>query len=340
MRRRIYLVRFYGTRGGRLYSHVRIAFFIGVLVLSAIGFGLLLCEPYVKKEMPKDVFEPIHIIVAVDISKSMLAPATGDSYLPPPVHGVGSDSPCAPTRLAVAAHEVMSFVHLLARRNSDKLALVLFARYAYPAIPVLSDDYQLFRRRFEKEMLLENVLTMAEGSNHWYAVERSLPMFKPDEPYKKLLIILTDGEPYAPEQVIAKSREEALDALRRFENIAVYIVGVGEPSMRVPIPFVWRPDGCPEEEKGYIVQTAGSGKGKVLTTKTDPEALRALAEELGGEYVHSFTGFDLAEKLLEIIDRERRKIGVRYETAYVDLSGHLLTGLLLFMAALVIIKTP
>ena len=77
-----------------------------------------------------------------------------------------------------------------------------------------------------------------------------------------------------------------------------------------------------------------------MTTLTDPAALRTLAEELGGQYFHSATGSDLAEKLAEIVAQERRKIGVRYATTYIDLSGFLIMGVLALLAILVILKTP
>jgi hypothetical protein len=268
----------------------------------------------------------------------MLVPAAG--YIPGAKPAQVTAPPCEPTRLYVAAREVESFIKVLEQHNADRVALVMFARYAYPAIPVLTDDYYLFKRRFRKEMLLENVLTMTEGSNHWDAVERALPIFDPEDPYKKIIIIITDGDPDAPEEIIKQSRKKALKDKARFDSIEVFVVGVGEPDIRYPVARQWRADGCPDEEKGYIVQTDGVDSGRIMTTVTNRYALGALAKDLGGEFVHSTSGSELAEKLKEIIGKERVKVGERYKTSYADMSEHLLIGLLALMAAIVIIKTP
>jgi hypothetical protein len=338
MLRRNRLVRFYGRKGGHIYGQLRISLFVAVLTLICASLGLLLCEPYVKYRTPHDVYEPLHIVLAVDISRSMLVPATPDRSRSATQRR--ADFVCSPSRLDIAAQEVKNFIDVLQDQRADKVALVVFARYAYPAIPVLSDDYLLFRRRFEKEMLLENVLTMAEGTNHWYAVERSLTIFNPDDPYKKVLIILTDGEPSAPEDAIFKSRIEALEALSQTGGIDLHVVGIGEPDVRQPVPLEWQANGCPDEEKGYLLETDGLGSAKVMTTVTDVGALTSLAEDLGAEYVHSTTGADLADKLKRIVDKERMKVGVKYSTTFADLSEYIIMILLALQAVLVLLKAP
>ncbi len=330
LRRRKAIVRFYGRQGGRIHGQFRVICHVSILSLLCLGLGILLCEPYMVRKIAQDVFEPINIVLAVDISRSMLAKAE---------RGRGEAGPCSPSRLTIVVQEVNGFLEMIAAQKRDKIGLVIFARYAYPAIPVLTMDYQLFRRRFEKEMLLENVLTMPEGTNHWYGVERALTIFDPEAPGKKLLIILTDGEPNVPEDALEKSREEGLAALGNSNEVGVVVVGIGEPGVRRPIPLVWKKNGCPDEDKGYMVQSVGPDKGMVMTTLTDIVALKALAGELGGEYVHS-SGQDLAKKMRGIIERKRRKIGIQYTTKTIDLSSPLIVTLLSFLALLVILKTP
>lgn len=325
LRRRKRFVRFYGRRGGRIYGQFRASCFVFVLCLIALGLGLLLCEPYTMKETPHEVFEPLHVVIALDVSRSMLAPSTGD--------------PCSPSRLDLAVREVRNFIGAIEEQGSDKAALVLFARYAYPAIPVPTDDYRLFERRLEKDTYIENILTMPEGTNHWYAVESAIPVFGDEEQYRKLLVILTDGEPDAPQRVLAYSRAKALRALSK-TGIGIYLVGIGEPGIRQAVPVARLEDGCPEEERGYLVQTGGPDEGRIMTTVADPASLMALSRDLDAQYVHSTTGADLAEIMGEIVERERVKVGVDYMTAYVDLSEPLIGILLLLTAILVCLKTP
>jgi len=338
LRRRHRLISFYGRAAGFVHGRFRVLCFIMVLNSIALGLGLLACKPYLKKKVPQDLLAPLHIVLTVDISKSMLAAATA-APVPPTAQGAALP-PCRPTRLGMAVQEVTSFIHLLEQYQLDKIALVVFARYAYPAIPVLTDDYHLFTRRFEKEMLLENVLTMVEGTNHWFAVERAFTIFPDDSSHRKMLIIITDGDPDAPPQVLAESKTAALADLQQSENLGVYVVGIGAPGVRQPVPQRWLANGCPDLKKGYIMQNNGSDTDRIMTTVTDQEALGTLAQELGGQYIHSATGADLAEKLAEIVAQERRKIGVRYATSYIDLSGFLIMGVLALLALLVILKTP
>jgi hypothetical protein len=338
LRRRRRLISFYGRAAGFIHGQFRGFCYVMVLTSISLGLGLLVCKPYLKKKVPLDLLAPLHIVLTVDISKSMLAAATA-TPAPPTAKGTALPS-CSPTRLGMAVQEVTSFIHLLEQHQLDKIALVVFARYAYPAIPVLTDDYHLFTRRFEKEMLLENVLTMVEGTNHWFAVERALAVFPDDSSHRKLLIIVTDGDPDAPPQVLAESKAAAREGLQRSEDLGVYVVGIGDPGVRQPVPRRWRADGCPDFGSGYIMQSGGPDAGRIMTTLTDPAALRTLAEELGGQYIHSATGSDLAEQLAEIVAQERRKIGVRYAISYIDLSEFLIMGMLALLAVLVILKTP
>ncbi len=325
LRRRRRFLYFYGPRGGRIHGRFRTSCFVALLALIGLGMGLLLCGPYMKKETQFDVLEPMNILLLVDISKSMLASSTSE--------------PCSPSRIDMAVREARSFIEVLERQGSDKVALAVFARYAYPAIPVMTDDYKLVVRRLEKDTSMENVMTMPEGTNHWYAVERAIPVFGREKPYKKLLIILTDGEPNAPRSVLAYSRAKSLRALSKRE-IGIYVIGIGEPGIRQAVPVARLANGCPDEEQGYMVQAGGPDEGRIMTTVTDTTSLMALSQDLGARYVHSTTGADLAEIMREIVEGERVKVGVGHKTAYVDLSEHLIAALLLMVAILVVLKTP
>jgi hypothetical protein len=337
-RRRMAIVRFFGINHGRIYSRKRIFFFLIVFCLITIGTALVFSEPYVATKKKQDVFAPLLIVIAQDISKSMLAPTSSDSNNES--IDLEQDLLCIPTRLQVAKQEVMSFIEVLEQQQTDKVALVVFARYAYPAIPVPTSDYLLFKRRFQKETLLENVLTMAEGSNHWAGVERALQVFDSGLPYRKLVIVVTDGDPEAPPEILAQSKKEALDRLKRSKDVRVYIVGIGEPGISLPVPLVWQANGCPDPEGGYMKQTAGSEEETIMFTRTDSERLQAFVNELGGTYIHSAQESDLADALKKIVIRERVKTGVKYETVLIDLSEPLLWILLSLLGLLVILKTP
>ena len=337
-RRRMAILRFFGSTTGRIYDRKRIVSFLVLLCLIPAGGVVVLSGPYYAVQKEQDVFEPLLIVIAQDISKSMLAPIAASGGKSDA--GLQTGMPCVPTRLQVAGKEVLHFVEKLAQQQMDKVGLVVFARFAYPAIPVPTGDYLLFNRRFTKETLLENVLTMAEGSNHWAGVEQALHVFEGSMPYRKLVIIVTDGDPEAPPDILLKSREEVLAVLKMTEGVRFYTVGIGEPGTSFPVPLAWKKNGCPDPDGGFMKQGPGAAKNAVLLTETDPERLQNFSNVLGGTYIHASRGTNLAHALKEIILRERVKTGVTYETVLVDLGEPLLLVLLGMLGLLVLLKRP
>jgi Ca-activated chloride channel family protein len=165
---------------------------------------------------------------------------------------------------------------------------------------------------------------MAEGSNHWAGVERALHVFEGSTPYRKLVIIVTDGDPEAPPDILAKSRDEALAAVKMTAGVRIYTVGIGEPGTVLP----------------FMKQSPGTDRNALLLTETNPEMLQNFSNVLGGTYVHASRGTDLAHALKEIVSRERVKTGVMHETVLVDLGEPLLLVLLGMLGLLVLLKRP
>jgi hypothetical protein len=77
-----------------------------------------------------------------------------------------------------------------------------------------------------------------------------------------------------------------------------------------------------------------------MFTEVDPDRLRAFANDIGGTYVHSAKGSELADALKKIVIRERVKTGAKHETVLIDLSEPLLWALLSLLGLLIIFKTP
>jgi hypothetical protein len=324
--RRARFIRFYGQGGGRLHGQLRASCFVLLLVLTGGVLGLLILGPYIKRELPIEVYEPLEAVVVLDISRSMLAQSTAE--------------PCSIPRLELAVKEAEAFISALEKQGRDRAALVVYARHAYPAIPVPTDDYSLLRRRLALETLHGNVMSMPEGSNHWYAIRAAASALDSSaRPAKRLLAIITDGEHDAPGDALQRNREKALKALVR-ENTDAYIIGVGEPGIPVPVPRARTSRGCPDKDKGYLVQAAGGGKGSIMTTATDTASLRALASALEGEYLRSEDGSSLARRALRELNEERRLLGTEFRTAYDDLSEHLIAASLLMLALLALARTP
>lgn len=140
----------------------------------------------------------VDVIVALDVSKSMLA------------------KDIAPDRLTRAKQLVMRMTD---KMHNDRVGLVVFAGKAYLQVP-LTIDYAAVK------MLLQNVspdMVPTQGTVIGDAVSLSMESFTKNERKYKSLIIISDGEDH-DEQAIAKTKEAA------DQGVIVHTVGIGSPS--------------------------------------------------------------------------------------------------------------
>jgi len=333
MKRRQKILLFLGKSSGRIYSRWRIFCYLSLLWLYACGLMLILCEPYSKVVIAHEIHEPIDIVFVVDISKSMLALSNGE-------YDAETASGCSPTRLNEVARQVLNFISRLEDEQSVRLALVVFARHAYPVIPLFTEDFHFFKRRFQQELRVKNILHVPEGSNHWYALEQALEIFQNDRANKKLVIMLTDGEPDMPREKLLENKTRALRMLRQSGKADIHVIGVGQPNVRKPIYAVWSENGCPDSTQGFLRQVGPGGQGDIMWSMMDTVQLAAFATETGGQYIQSSSGVELAENLREIFTRKRRKIGTDYETRRYDISEPIIIVLLVLQAGAILLKTP
>lgn len=307
---------------GRIFGTFRLGCYTVTIALIALGVGLSLLQPYQKRVEPYTEYEPLDIVLAEDLSLSTLAQATPD--------------PCGPSRLAVMRREMLGFVELLEKERKDRVGLVVFARLGYRLIPALTTDYHFVRSGIEESD--ENfVRSLMQGTNTWDAVVEAAKMFNKKSQNKRVLVILTDGEPDAPPEVLAESRTEALTALSELGKISIYVIGIGDPSANYPIPEKRQSDGCPSE---FFTQTEGDGSGQIIFTRPDQAALGMLAEQLGGTYRHSVSGKELTALLSESVGKERVPIGTKYREMYADLTEYIIWAVLFLMFVSMIIKSP
>ena len=151
----------------------------------------------VGDKMEKVERKGIDVIVALDVSKSMLA------------------KDIQPDRLTRAKQLIM---RLTDKMHNDRLALIVFAGRAYLQVP-LTVDYSAAK------MMLQNVspdMVPTQGTVIGDAVDMAMQTFTQNERKYKSLIIITDGEDH-DDKAIEKTREAA-DA-----GIIVHTVGIGSP---------------------------------------------------------------------------------------------------------------
>ncbi len=151
----------------------------------------------VGDKMEKTERKGIDVIVALDVSKSMLA------------------TDIQPDRLTRAKQLIM---RLTDKMHNDRIALIVFAGRSYLQVP-LTVDYSAVK------MMLQNVspdMVPAQGTVIADAIDMAMQTFTTNERKYKSLIIITDGEDH-DDKAIEKTREAA------DEGIVVQTVGIGSP---------------------------------------------------------------------------------------------------------------
>jgi Ca-activated chloride channel homolog len=171
-----------------------IAVLAGVIILSRPQFGSKIED--VKKE-------GVEVIIALDVSNSMLA------------------EDIQPNRLTRAKQAISRLVDNL---EKDKIGLIVFAGDAYTQIPITTDyvSAKMFLSAINPDMVPK------QGTAIGAAITLGMRSFSPGEGKSKALIIITDGENHEDNPVSAA--EEAYKA-----GIIIHTIGIGSAE-GVPIP--------------------------------------------------------------------------------------------------------
>lgn len=267
-----------------------LAFFFGVIGLANLQKG---------SRMEKITRKGVDVIIALDVSKSMLA------------------TDAKPDRLTRAKQLVSK---LMEKLDNDRVGLVVFAGNAYLQMP-LTVDYSAAR------MYLGSItpdLIPKQGTEIDEAIRVSDEAFNKKERKHKALIIISDGEDH---------NEGAVSAAKKaLENgVLINTVGIGSPG-GAPLPDP-ESGGMKKDREGNVVVSklnedalkslASTGKGMYLhmINNTDEvvEALSARIDSMEqkefGEnvftdynsYFQYFLGISLLLILLEFFLPEGRK---------------------------------
>ena len=114
------------------------------------------------------------------------------------------------------------------------------------------------------------------------------------------MIFLTDGE----EQIITRSQvAEAVKLLLERKDIAIYIIGIGDPQKASPIPK--------KDKAGNVIGLEATEDGETIYTRPNPKFLKEITNIIGGEYRHDATGEELRQIFEQIIGRHKNVIGVK-----------------------------
>lgn len=169
--------------------------------------------------------EGIDIIIAVDVSNSMLA------------------QDMKPSRIAKARQEVRG---LIDRLRGDRIGLVAFAGEAFIHCP-LTLDYSAAQIFMD---VMDVGLVQKQGTAIGDAIRKATEAFEKQEKKHKVLILLTDGEDHNTDPLSAA--EEA-----RKQGVKIFAIGIGSPAGE-PIPITDRTGqrvGYKKDRKGEVIVT-------------------------------------------------------------------------------------
>ena len=194
---------------------------LSLLSLALAFFILGLARPQTGAKLSEHRARGAEIIVALDVSNSMLA----QDY--------------SPNRLERAK---LSIARLTEKLQDDRIGLVLFAGTSFVQLPVTTDYVSA-------KMFLGNIDTGSipvQGTAIGDAIRLSIKSFSAQSEKSRVIVVISDGENHEDDPVEAAAQAAEL-------GIKVYTIGVGSAEGQ-PIP---QPDGSGllRDKDGEIVVT-------------------------------------------------------------------------------------
>jgi len=176
----------------------------GIIILIALIFLVFaVVDPQIGTRMEEVKREGVDILVAVDVSASMMA------------------EDIKPNRLMKTKHSINAFIDKL---RGDRIGILAFAGAAFVQCP-LTLDYSAAKMFTD---ILDTSLIPVQGTAVSEAIKTATASFVGEDKSQKVLVIITDGEDHE-----AKIDEALSEAKER--GIVIYTIGMGSPG-GAPIP--------------------------------------------------------------------------------------------------------
>jgi Ca-activated chloride channel family protein len=250
-----------------------------ILLITAFIFLIIaLANPQIGTKIEEVKREGLDIIVAIDVSKSMLA------------------EDIKPNRLEKAKHEIGQLINIL---KGDRIGIIAFAGIAHVQCP-LTLDYSAAKLFLN---IIDINLIPQPGTAIGKAINKAVAAFNNKERKYKVLIMITDGEDHESDPLEAAKEAEK-------EGIIIYTVGIGSPQ-GVPIPMYDRygnQSGFKKDRSGSVVTT----KLDVITLQ------KIAYQTGGKYYLASTGEAELNEIYNEISTMEKKELASRQFSQYED----------------------
>lgn len=228
------------------------------LIFAALCTGIIMiARPQFGTKVENVEKEGIELVIAIDVSNSMLA------------------RDVSPDRLS-RAKQILS--RIIEVRKNDKVALIVFAGEAYVQMPLTSDTQsaKLFLNTIDPSLVPVQGTAIAE------AITLGVSSFSGDQDVDKAMILITDGEDH--EGNANEAARQASDA-----GIMINVIGIGSVE-GTPVPESEYSNNYRTDSGGQVVvsrlneqmaqEIAQNGKGLYVQADNSNTAVRALETEL------------------------------------------------------------
>ena len=290
----------------RFYSNVNSAHLqrhkvqAGLLLLSCFLLTVATARPQWGAK-PEPVAEQLDVMLALDISTSMLA--EDEESL----------------RRLTHAKEVM--FSLLDALKGDRVGLLYFAEASFVVCPLTSDTATL--REFLEAITAETLThsgtrirnAIETATERLSSNQNDTAAIDTDFGGQKVLILFTDGEDHG---------EEAIEAAKTAtqKGVHIYCVGIGNAVQSVPIPL---PRGTATETAPY----KRDANGQLVLTALDETQLQEIAEAGNGSYYHANTG--IVQLAADLARLEKQKFRIRSDGEYQERFQLFVVGALILL---------
>lgn len=227
------------------------------LIFAAIAlFSLLFARPQFGSKPEVVKRKGIEVIIALDISNSMLA------------------QDVQPSRLERAKRIISRLVDDL---ENDKIGVIVFAGDAYTQLPITSDY-------ISAKMFLESInpsLISKQGTAIGAAINLAMRSFTPQDNVSRSIIIITDGENHE------KGTLEAAKAAKD-KGIQINVLGIGSTD-GAPIPVQGTRDFWKDKDGNVVItrldeamaqQIAKEGNGMYIRVDNSNAAQREIKRKI------------------------------------------------------------
>ena len=241
------------------YSKFRTGLKAGLITVALALLCVAIADPQVGTKYEEVKREGFDVIIALDVSNSMLA------------------EDLAPNRLARSKQAISK---LIDRLKNDRIGIIVFAGEAFVQLPLTTDHSaaKLFLSSIDTDIIPN------QGTAVGAAIELAARSFGEQNQKNRAIIVISDGENHEDDAM-----EQATAATEL--GIAVHTIGIGSgDGAPIPVYQRGRKMGYRKDKGGNTViskldevilqQVAGAGNGTYIRANNTKLGLNALFDEL------------------------------------------------------------